>query len=224
MRNGTGLRKDATVAGMELKETYNRIAEDWVRDHNNDTWWREGTEHFLSLLPRGARVLDVGCGGGTKARYLSEKGLEVVGIDFSEKMIEIARRDNPAITFAVVDMYDVDTLKESFDGIFMQAVLLHIPKARVPEVLAKMKTRLNPNGLLYLAVKGIREDGTEEGVKTENDYGYDYQRFFSYFSLDELMRYLRALEMEVIWEGDKSSNQTNWIQIIGKNASHENHN
>jgi 2-polyprenyl-3-methyl-5-hydroxy-6-metoxy-1,4-benzoquinol methylase len=68
---------------MNTRETYNRIAEDWVHDHAQDTWWIAGTDTFVSLLPDGARVLDVGCAGGVKAQYLTDKGLHVVGIDNS---------------------------------------------------------------------------------------------------------------------------------------------
>lgn len=204
---------------MDLKDTYNTIAEDWVKDHDRDTWWQEGTDYFLSLLAKDSKVLDVGCGGGIKTRYILEKGYRSIGIDFSEKMIEIAKRESPEIDFKIIDMYDIDKLEETFDGIFVQAALLHIPKARVLEVLTKMKEELNPEGLLYIAVKTIRDDGIEEAVKTENDYGYDYDRFFSYFSLDELKEYFKQLALEVVWEGNKGSNQTNWIQIIGKRTA-----
>jgi SAM-dependent methyltransferase len=204
---------------MNLQDTYNTIAEDWVKDHDRDSWWQEGTDYFLSLLPKNSNILDVGCGGGIKTRYILSKGYRAMGIDFSDKMIEIAQRENPKVEFKVLDIYDIDTLEETFDGIFVQAVLLHIPKARVLEVLTKMKKKLNPNGLLYIAVKGIRDDGIEEDVKIENDYGYEYERFFSYFSLSELKGYLEQLGLTVVWEGSKDSNQTNWVQIIGKRVS-----
>ena len=204
---------------MNLKDTYNKIAEDWVKDHDIDVWWQEGTDYFLSLLPKGATILDVGCGGGIKTRYLAEHGYEATGIDFSEKMIEIAKRENPVLDFRVVDMYDLDTLPDMFDAIFVQAALLHIPKARVMEVLLKMKTRLNAGGLLYVAVKGKRENGPEEDVKTEDDYGYEYERFFSYFTLEELKGYFTQLDMEVVWETESGSNNTTWIQVVGRSDS-----
>jgi 2-polyprenyl-3-methyl-5-hydroxy-6-metoxy-1,4-benzoquinol methylase len=53
----------------DLKNTYNKIASDWVRDHSSDDWWVEGTDIFLSLLSPGATILDVGCGGGHKTQY-----------------------------------------------------------------------------------------------------------------------------------------------------------
>ena len=84
------------------------------------------------------------------------------------------------------------------------------------EVLIKMKDKLNKDGLLYLSVKGIRENGTEEDIIKENHYGYEYERFFSYFKPEDLKAYFDQLGLLVIWEENKKSNKTNWIQIIGK--------
>lgn len=201
---------------MDLKSTYNKIAEEWTRDHNNDSWWQEGTNTFLSFLPKGASVLDVGCGGGIKSRYIADKGFKVTGIDFSEKMIEICKRELPNLDFDVVDLYHIDTYNKTFDGIFAQAVLLHIPKKDVMAVLEKMKGRLNKNGLLYIAVKGVKEDGIEEKQVTEKDYGYEYQRFFSFFTSGELKNYIDELDMEIVWQSSTTSGRADWVQIIGK--------
>lgn len=201
---------------MDLKSTYNRIAEDWATDHAVDTWWIKDTDKFCSLLKAGSTILDIGCGAGFKTKYLTDKGFRITGLDFSEKMIEAARRKYPSLNFDVLDVYDIDKYDANFDAIFAQAVILHIPKARVLEVLAKMKSRLNHGGLLYLAVKEKREGEPEEGVKRENDYGYDYERFFSYFNMYELHDYLRKLDLELIWEGVVNSGRRNWFQIVGK--------
>ncbi len=57
-----------------------------------------------------------------------------------------------------------------------------------------------------------------EEVRVENDYGYEYERFFSYFTLEELRSHFLKLELEIIWEGNKGSNATNWLQIIGRKS------
>lgn len=202
---------------MSLRETYNRIAEDWFKDHHTDTWWQEGTEFFISKLNSGATILDVGCGAGVKSRYLKDKGFNVFGIDFSDKFIDIAKRESPDISFQVVDIFDIDKLGQTFDALFVQAVLLHIPKSKIKEVLGNLKNKINPNGLLYIAVKGIREDGIEQEVKTENDYGYEYERFFSYYTLPELEGYLKELNFQIVWQKDNLVGKTNWLQIIGRN-------
>ncbi len=202
---------------MDLKSTYNKIAEDWSKDHATDTWWQEGTDKFLSLLPKESTVLDVGCGGGIKSNYIAGKGYRVTGIDFSEKMIEVAHRKFPKIDFDVVDIYMIDKYQKMFDGIFAQAVLLHIPKNKVMEVLEKIKDKLKPCGLLYIGVKKIKDGQIEdESIKKENDYGYEYERFFSYFTPEELKNYMKQLDMEIVWEGVTTSGRADWIQIIGK--------
>ena len=112
---------------MNLKDTYNKIAEEWNRTHQTDDWWVEGTERFVSFLKPGDLVLDVGCGPGTKSKYLIGKGLRVFGIDLADKFIKIARQKVPEAEFAVLDMQEMEKLEKNFDGIFAQASLLHIP-------------------------------------------------------------------------------------------------
>ncbi len=199
---------------MNLKDTYNTIAEDWFKDHHDDAWWVEGTDQFISLLKKGDVVLDVGCGAGVKSKYLSEKEFKVVGIDFSDKMVKIARREVGSAVFYVADVKDLSSIPETFDGIFAQAVLLHIPKAEVMTTIAGLKNKLKDGGYLYIAVKEKRPEGKEEEVRRENDYGYRYERFFSYFVLPELKEYLAELRMKMCYENISRVGDTNWIQVI----------
>ena len=59
-----------TITNMDLRATYDRIAEDWHGDHRDDDWWIGGADAFTPLIKPGGLVLDVGCGGGRKSRYL----------------------------------------------------------------------------------------------------------------------------------------------------------
>ena len=204
------------MLGDLTQQTYNKIAEEWHRDHCSDDWWVAGTNYLISLLPIGATVLDVGCGSGVKAKYLTNKGLKVTGLDYSEKLLEIARRENPAIEFVQMDMREVARLDRQFDCVFAQASLLHIPRAEVLAAIKILVEVLKPDGYFYVAVKGVREDRPEEGVKTENDYGYEYQRFFSYFRLEEIKQFFLDAGLEVVWENSSKSENCEWIQVIGK--------
>lgn len=202
---------------MNLKDTYNKIAEEWHKDHTDDDWWVKGTEHLLSLLPPRATILDIGCGSGVKSAYLADKGFVVTGGDFSEKMVDIARREVPNATFHVLDLYTLNNWPESYDFVFAQATLLHIPKKDIPTVIENLKHVLKKDGLLYIAVKEQRPNTPDEEVKTEDDYGYQYQRFFSYFTIPELASFLEKAGMTVIHSNVTPSGKTGWIQIIAKN-------
>lgn len=197
---------------MNLKETYNRIAEDWTREHSQDDWWMPGVNKFISFLKPGSFVLDIGCASGHKAKYLISKGLKVTGIDFSEKMIEIIKREIPGYDFFVMDMKNLDDLKGNFDGIFAQNVLLHVSKKEVLKVLKTWLGKLRNSGYIYLSLKEKREDGPEEEVAKENDYGYDYERFFSYFTLDEIESYFKELNLKVYYKNSVDKK----LQIIGQ--------
>jgi SAM-dependent methyltransferase len=199
---------------MNLKETYDNIAEDWHRQHVSDDWWVEGMNAFVSLVGAGASVLDVGCAGGWKSKALAERGLRVTGIDFSEKMIEIAKRHVPEATFFVCDMNEIDTIEETYDGLFLSAVLLHVPKCELVALLRKIVKRLRTGGLMYVAVKEQREGQPDEETKIENDLGYEYERFFSYFKADEMVRYLMLAGLRMTTAIVTPSGRTNWIQII----------
>ncbi len=203
---------------MDLKETYNRIALHWHQDHSSDDWWVAGTDSFIKILPSEARVLDVGCGSGVKSKYFVERGLQVTGIDISDKLLEIAKKEAPKATFKILSMTDLDTISETFDGVFAQASLLHIPKKEAGDVVRKMAQRLVPGGILYIAVKEVRADKPEEAVEKEHDYGYDYERFFSYFSMEELKRYLTDAGVQVIstLRNPSPLGKTVWLQIMGK--------
>lgn len=200
-----------------LRATYDRIAEDWARDHEGDTWWREWTATFASMLPHRARVLDAGCGSGQKARFFQDRGFRVIGIDFSEKLLEIARQTASASEFRQLDLRDIRTLPEQFDGVFAQASLLHIPKTEAFSVIEGMVSRLVPRGLLYIAVKAQRPGDPEEEIVTESDYGYDYERFFSYYTMDEMRTHADRLGLSVVHaEVSPVASKGNWLQVIAR--------
>ncbi|HEX8591438.1 MAG TPA: methyltransferase domain-containing protein [Candidatus Paceibacterota bacterium] len=201
---------------MDLAETYDRIAEDWHNDHGMDDWWQEGTDVFIQRLTPGSRVLDVGCGSGIKSKYLTDHGLCVTGVDISRKFLDIARTVAPDATFVLGSMQDIKSVAGTFEAVFAQASLLHIPRKDAPEVVREMASKVEPSGLLYLAVKEQREGNPSEEVRKEDDYGYEYERFFSYFTLEDLISYLTDAGLSVVWQDRKQSGGTVWLQIIGQ--------
>jgi SAM-dependent methyltransferase len=203
---------------MDLKATYDRIAKDWDSDHTHDKWWKEGLEKFATFLRPGAEVLDVGCGSGVKSEILKGKGMKVTGIDFSERMLDIARRRVPDEEFLMVDLYDLSGFEKKFDALFAQAVLLHFPLKDVSVIIRSLKEKLNSGGYFYAAVKERRPGEKEEEVVKEDDYGYEYERFFSYFTAKELKKYFTDEGFEIVYESSISSGRRNWLQIIGKSA------
>ncbi len=204
---------------MNLKETYNKIAKDWYNEVRASHWWEDGLSTFASFFNQNDTILDIGCGPGISAKYFIEKGLNVVGIDFSEKMIEIAKSKVPQGTFFVMDLKNINTIQNVFDGIYLQNVLLHIPKKEVGAVLKEIVKKLKNGGCVYISVKEKTPNGPEEYVKVDNDYGYKVERFFSCFTKEEIKQYLNDLQLEILFFNIVQAGQTRWIQVIGKKTT-----
>ena len=67
-----------------------------------------------------------------------------------------------------------------------------------------------------MAVKEKKPEDPDEEMKKEEDYGYPYERFFSYYTLEEIKGYLEKLSMKIVYEIVASSGKTRWIQIIAQ--------
>lgn len=201
---------------MDLKETYNLIAEDWHQDHGEEKVESEGLEVFASKLIKGDHVLDVGCGSGIKAKFLEKYGFKITGIDFSEKMVEIAKKEVPKGEFLLWDVSQLEELPGKYAGVFASDVLLHFPKNEVHFIMEQLKNKLRKNGYLFISVKEVRPGRPEEEVVEENDYGYSYERFFSYYTLPELRTFCLNLNLQIVYEHSESFGSGNSLTIIAK--------
>ncbi len=149
-------------------------------------------EKFISFLPNHARILDVGCGPGRDADYFTANGFSVTGVDFSEKLLEIARLRVPQATFYKQDFRSLRFLKQSFDGIWACASLLHLKRDEVPAVLRGFFQLLKPNGILFTMVK----EGEGEADVAE-ELSSHLSRHFTYFQKKELKNILNDAGFEV---------------------------
>jgi 2-polyprenyl-3-methyl-5-hydroxy-6-metoxy-1,4-benzoquinol methylase len=107
------------------------------------------------FVPRGARVLEIGCGVGINVKHLSGIASRVVGVDISDRNIEIAREyaGCPGVEFRVLDILDAaDELVSlgPFDVIVLPDVIEHIPKGRYPDLFAAIERILHRPGWVLL--------------------------------------------------------------------------
>ncbi|MEK6951791.1 MAG: methyltransferase domain-containing protein [Nanoarchaeota archaeon] len=104
-------------------------------------------------LFRGEKILDVGCGTGKlldKINSLNNCPRELVGIDISEGMINIAREKRPKnLSFFVSDAGELSFEDDYFDAVINATSFHHYPEQE--RVLKEMYRVLKPAGKLYLA-------------------------------------------------------------------------
>ncbi len=107
---------------------------------------------LIDLLPEGARVLDHGCGSARPtAEQLTQAGLEVTGVDESERMLELARERVPDATFVRQDLRDFDGLGK-FDAVTSFFALLMLPRSDIAATLAGLHRLLPTGGPLALSM------------------------------------------------------------------------
>ncbi|MDO8800466.1 bifunctional 2-polyprenyl-6-hydroxyphenol methylase/3-demethylubiquinol 3-O-methyltransferase UbiG [Phenylobacterium sp.] len=106
---------------------------------------------FLAALPAGARVLDLGCGGGQDSEVMLAEGFEVTPLDGSAGLARIAqaRLGRPVRVQLFEDLED----EASFDGVWANASLLHVPTAGLARVLARVRRALKPGGVFHASYK-----------------------------------------------------------------------
>jgi SAM-dependent methyltransferase len=116
----------------------------------------------------GGPVGDLGCGPGRIAGYLAAKGLDMVGVDLSPRMVEVARRDHPGVRFEVGTMAALPFADGELAGALAWYSIIHTPDARQDALFAEFARVVRPGGRMLLAFQAGRDV-----VHLTNAYGRD---------------------------------------------------
>jgi len=151
---------------------YNAYVEDYFRMVSREKPDAD-LQSFIEAIPKGGKVLDLGCGPGNSANFMSAAGLNAVATDASLEMVNKAREyyglDAKQARFDELNAVD------TFDGIWANFSLLHAPRSEMPANLKRIKTALKPNGYLHLGLK------IGDGEKRDS-----LGRNYTYYQPDEL--------------------------------------
>lgn len=141
----------------DVYKVYNKIAHWFAENRSTELMEKNYLDQLLNLLPTDATVLDVGCGTGKPIfEYLINKGIDSVGMDASNVMLDIAKTNFPEQTFILQDMRVLD-MNKKFDAIIAWHSFFHLPAIDQPEIFSLFEKHLNPNGILLFT------SGTEQG-------------------------------------------------------------
>jgi SAM-dependent methyltransferase len=133
---------------MSVFAAYSKYYDLLYRDKDYAAEARYVHELIQRHHPRARSVLDLGCGTGRHAQLLCEHGYTLSGVDLSEEMLQVARANNPRLSFTQGDVRSV-RLGQTFDVV---ASLFHVmsyqaSNADLRAALATVRTHLAPGGL-----------------------------------------------------------------------------
>ena len=113
-------------------------------------------QQFLGNLPSGKQtILDIGCGSGRDSVFFANKGFEVVAIDGSKSLIDLAKQTDTRIDWQCLRFDEIakQSWQNQFTGIWACASLLHVPFDDLPKILNDLLSCLRPTGILYASFK-----------------------------------------------------------------------
>ena len=178
--------------GNLVETGYDKICKEYQADRPAFDNVKE-LKAFASLLPEKARVLDVGCGAGIPvAKFLVDSGFEVVGIDFSENMLRLARKNMPQTKFTRRDMTKLDFADNSFDGLTAIYSIIHVPREKHSLLFKSFNRILKPNGMMLACM------GPDEWEATDDYYGT--KMFWSQYSPEKSLQLVKEAGFEVIFD------------------------
>ena len=151
-----------------VRAGYNALSHAYRADLADEGIQRQYAE-WLSLVRdracAGGDVLDLGCGNGIPAaKWLSDNGFRVTGVDLSDTMVERARELVPGATFLRGDVTKVDEVnfgESTFDAVVTFYALIHVPVTDQPDVIARAARWVRPGGLFVATVGPTAWTGTE---------------------------------------------------------------
>lgn len=114
---------------------------------------------FLGLLPPGGSILELGCGAGNHATEMLARGFNLRATDGSPEMAGMASRKlNHPVEVMLFDQLDA---REAYDGVWASACLLHVPRAELAGILARIHRALTAGGVFYASFKAGEGDGRD---------------------------------------------------------------
>lgn len=137
-------------AAEAIVDLYERHAATWVgaRLQERELCERAWLDRFTETIPAGGPVLDIGCGAGEPiARYLSERGYAVTGVDSSSAMVAMFEARLPHQTALVADMRALH-LGQLFHGVLAWDSFFHLNHEDQRRMFAVFRAHAAPRAML----------------------------------------------------------------------------
>ncbi len=178
-----------TERELLTKFQYDESAEAWLSKsggRRRPCFWDLEMKRFEHRLPKKARVVEIGCGPATDGKYLKAAGFDVTSFDYSRTMLTIAKEMDSKAKLLQMNAYNLGFPKNSFDGFWATASLLHLerPQDAIKEIVRVTKDK----GTGFVSVK----DGEGDGIDPKSGY------YFKYHTSEGFKEILKNCGFEII--------------------------
>ncbi|MBC7260282.1 MAG: class I SAM-dependent methyltransferase [Chloroflexi bacterium] len=175
-----------------VRAGYNAIAVAYTEDRREDSDDVRLLAELARRLPRGAKVLDAGCGAGVPITRILAQRFEVTGVDFSAAQIALARENVPQARFFCRDITQLDFPDGSFDAIVSYYAIIHVRRESHRPLLENFRRMLKPGGWALLCL----------GANDLPDYEDNFMgapMYWSHYDTDTYLDMLSECGFAVEW-------------------------
>lgn len=147
-------------------EVFNKLAEHYQSKFMDVALYADTLDLFCSSITKqDAGVLELACGPGNITKHLMNKrpDFKITGTDLAPNMIELAKANNAAAKFQVMDCRDIDKLTEKYDGLMCGFCLPYLTKEEAITLIVDAYKLLKPEGVLYIST--MEDDYSKSGLK-----------------------------------------------------------
>lgn len=181
----------------KIERMYDRIAKEYSDtfsgEHEKKPKDREILQRFAREFGGRIPIWDIGCGPGHTAKFLKELGVDISGLDLSEKILTQARIEYPDINFLKGDILELEFEDNSIGGIVAFYAIVHFTEEQVETALKEIFRVLQPEGV-FLFTYHIGE----ETIHLEEFLGKRIDIDFIFFNTDFINSYMKKTGFEKI--------------------------
>jgi SAM-dependent methyltransferase len=148
---------------------------------------------FGERPPAGGLVLDLGCGIGRDTEWLAARGFIVVPGDLSHPMLRISARRVPAIDHVQLDMTALPFRDAVFDGAWVCASMIHLPRCLLPAAMQDLLRVLRPGAAAAISMKEGSGEGWRVGTKLADERWFTHVRRHDFADLMQDAGFVRIV-------------------------------
>lgn len=172
---------------------------------------------FAAASGPGARILEIGSGGGRDARALEAEGLSVRRTDVSQGFVDLMRAEGYAADVLdplTDDLADPERPGTPYDGVWANACLLHVDRGDLPTVLRRLSDATRPGGVLRCSLK----EG--DGAQWSTHGHVAGPRRFTFWRAEPLAAVVRAAgwDVESVEQYLGTLGEQTWLDVTARKA------
>jgi predicted TPR repeat methyltransferase len=133
---------------------FNKLAKEYESKFMDVSLYHASFDLFCNSISKQApSILEIACGPGNITKYLLSKrpDFNITGIDLAPNMLKLAKANNPAAEFEMMDAKEISKIQKTFDGVLCGFCLPYLSKEEAIKLIADVSGLLHAGGLFYLS-------------------------------------------------------------------------